>query len=50
MKKEFTLSNGQQGIIEIDDMLIDIMGDEWVKDKIKSLIADREKEVSKSQE
>jgi len=50
MKKEFTLSNGKQGTIEFDDMLVDIKGEEWAEEYIKNYIAKLEKEIAESQE
>jgi hypothetical protein len=49
MIHEFTLKNGKSGTIEIDDMLIDIKGEDWAEQYVKEYIAKLEKE-SESQE
>jgi hypothetical protein len=47
---EFKLSNGQEGSIDIDDMLVNIKGEEWVNEYIKAYVSNLEKKISESQE
>jgi hypothetical protein len=39
---EFKLSNGQEGSIDIDDMLVNIKGEEWVNEYIKAYVSNLE--------
>lgn len=47
---EFKLSDGREGTIEVDDMLIEIKGKEWADAYVKNVIAEREAQISKNQD
>lgn len=48
MTREFKLSDGREGTIDIDDMLVAIKGDEWAEDYIASHIAELESKITTS--
>lgn len=50
MTRLFKLSNGTQGRIDLDDMLVDLKGEEWAEEQITRIIQEREEQLSKSQE